>query len=71
MNQLPYITMNSSGIPTLYVKNRPFLMLAGELHNSASSSLDFMEQEVWPYLRQMEMNTVIMPIAWENIEEKK
>lgn len=71
MNRLSHIDVNENGIPTLYVKEKPFLMLAGELHNSASSSLEFMEREVWPYLRPLKMNTVIMPIAWENIEEKQ
>ena len=66
--KISYIGKNENGVPTLYVKGEPFLILGGELHNSASSSLDFMEKEVWPYLRPIAMNTVILPIAWENIE---
>ena len=46
MQKVPYIALNENGVPTLYVKEKPFLMLAGELHNSAFSSLEFMEKEV-------------------------
>lgn len=69
--RIPYIEKNNHGISTLYVKEQPFLMLGGELHNSAASSLAHMEQEVWPYLRQIPMNTVILPIAWESIEDQE
>ena len=43
----------------------------GELHNSSSSSMEFMEKEVWPYIRQFKMNTVILPVAWESIEARE
>lgn len=69
--KIPYIGKNENGVPTLYVKGEPFLILGGELHNSASSSLEFMDKEVWPYLRPIAMNTVILPIAWENIEAEE
>lgn len=65
---IPHIEKNKYGIPALYVKEKPFLMLAGELHNSASSNLTFMEQEVWPYVRPLGLNTIILPVAWESIE---
>lgn len=71
MKQVPYIAKNENGIPTLYVENAPFLIIGGELHNSSSSSLEFMEQEVWPYLRPLCMNTVVLPIAWETMEDEK
>lgn len=70
-SELPHIAQNEHEIPTLYVKGKPFLMLAGELHNSASSSLKFTQEEVWPYLTPLGVNTVIFPIAWENIEEEQ
>lgn len=64
---IPQIQMNG-GIPTLYVKGEPFFALGGELHNSSSSSLSYMEQQVWPNLRELHMNTVILPLSWETIE---
>jgi len=57
-----------NGIPTLYVKGEPFLALAGEIHNSSASSLHFMEEKVWPGLKGLHMNSVIVPIYWETIE---
>ncbi len=51
----------------LIVDDRPFLVLAGELHNSSSSSLRYMEP-VWPRLASLRLNTVLAPVAWETIE---
>ena len=51
----------------LIVDGKPFLMLAGELHNSSSSSLDYMKPE-WPKLAAMDLNTVLTPVSWELIE---
>lgn len=68
---IPCIEKNEYGVKTLYVKGKPFLMLGGELHNSASSNLQFMEKEVWPYLRPLKLNTVILPVAWESIEPEE
>ncbi|MFC0265316.1 hypothetical protein [Alloscardovia macacae] len=36
------------GHPTLFVHNEPFFAYAGEVHNSSSSDLAYMEQTVWP-----------------------
>ena len=51
----------------LIVDGKPFLMLSGELNNSSSSSLDFMEP-IWPKLAADHLNTVITPLSWELIE---
>lgn len=56
------------GIPTLYVKGEPFFALAGELHNSSSSSLSYMKEHVWPNLKGLNMNTVLLALAWESVE---
>ena len=42
-------------------------MLSGELHNSSSSSLDYMKP-IWPGLAAMHLNTVVTPLSWELIE---
>jgi hypothetical protein len=54
----------------LIVDDRPFLILGGELHNSSSSSLDYMKP-IWPELREMNVNTVLTPVAWESIEPQE
>jgi len=51
----------------LIVNGEPFLSLAGELHNSSSSSLEYMEK-LWPILQELNLNTVLAPISWELVE---
>lgn len=54
----------------LIVDGRPFLMLSGELHNSSSSSLEYMKP-IWPKLGALGLNTVVTPLSWELIEPKE
>ena len=51
----------------LIVDGKPFLVLAGELGNSSSSSADYM-RPIWPRLVALNLNTVLMPVYWELIE---
>lgn len=67
---IPHIR-NDNHIPTLYVRDEPFFALAGELHNSSSSSLSYMEQQVWPNLKGLNMNTAILALAWETVEPEE
>ena len=66
---LPVVKRDEKGILTLYVNDRPFFCRSGEIHNSSSSSLRFMEEQVWPALRELNMNSLIVPVYWELIEE--
>ena len=43
---------------------------AGELHNSSSSSRDYMKP-IWPQLAQRNLNTVLAVITWEQIEPQE
>ena len=54
----------------LIVDGKPFLMLAGELRNSTTSSLEFMKP-VWPKLVAMHLNTVLAAVQWELMEPKE
>lgn len=68
---IPVVKKDEKGIYTLYVNDKPFFCLAGELHNSSASSLDYMNREVWPYLKDLHMNSVIVPLYWESIEPEE
>ena len=67
MAGIPFIK-NDNGIPTLYVHDQPFFACSGEIHNSSSSDLTYMENHVWPQLKGLNMNSVIVPLYWETIE---
>ncbi len=51
----------------LIVDGSPFLVIGGELHNSSSSSIEYM-QPIWQRMRDLNINTVLTPVAWELIE---
>lgn len=54
----------------LIVDGKPYLALAGEVRNSSSSSLAYMEP-IWPKLAAMHVNTVLTPVPWELIEPQE
>ena len=68
MSILPYVAEDRKGVPTLYVDGEPYLMLAGEIHNSSASSLEYMKKKVWPGIRGLHLNTLIVPVTWETVE---
>ncbi len=53
-----------NGKKTLFVDDKPFFAIAGEVHNSDSSSLEYMEG-IWEIACQLGLNTVLLPITWE------
>ena len=54
----------------LIVDGKPFLILGAELHNSSSSSLDYMAP-LWPKLAAVPLNTVLTPLSWELVEPEE
>ncbi len=54
----------------LIVDGKPFLALAGELHNSSATSLEYMKL-VWPKLAAAKLNTVLAGVSWNQIEPQE
>jgi hypothetical protein len=65
-NSSPHLELHH-GIKQLYVDGKPFLVLSGELGNSAASSAAWMEP-IWPQLAHRNLNTVIASVTWQMIE---
>lgn len=59
-----------NGLTRLMVDNKPFVMLAGELHNSTSSSEEYFAP-LFPKLKALNLNTLIASVAWEQFEPRE
>jgi len=64
---IPHL-VKKDGRFALFVDDAPYLMLGAQVHNSSSwpSSLP----KVWPAMEFLHVNTVEMPIYWEQFEPK-
>jgi hypothetical protein len=51
----------------LIVDGKPWLALAGETDNTASSDLEYMET-AWPKIVKLNLNTVLVGIGWDWVE---
>src|SRR5665647_1657178 len=54
----------------LIVDDKPFLILGGELHNSSTSSLEYM-RPIWPKLAALNLNTALSAVSWELVEPEE
>jgi beta-galactosidase GanA len=68
-NLVPHLETRH-GVRQLIVDGRPFLILGGELHNSSSSSRQYMKR-IWPQLVEKQLNTVLGAVSWELIEPQE
>ena len=66
---LPQIRQNGA-VKQFFVDDKPFIMLAGELHNSSPSSIEYM-RPIWDKLAALHLNTVIGAASWELVEPKE
>ncbi|KAI8299194.1 hypothetical protein K4K61_010864 [Colletotrichum sp. SAR11_59] len=63
----PHLHRFPNGNTQLILHGKPFLMLAGELHNSSLSSARFMSS-VWGPMKHNHINTLLGAVTWEDIE---
>lgn len=61
------VLVNQNGKKVLMVNGEPFLLLAGEVHNSSATSVLNMEK-IWTKADEIGLNCVLMPITWELFE---
>lgn len=69
MHTYPHLEL-VNGKKVLMVHDRPYIMLAGEVGNSNSSSVSYMEQ-VWDKAQQLGMNSLLLPVTWEMTEPEE
>lgn len=69
MENIPFIR-NNNGKISLYVSGKPYLILEGEIRNSNASDLEYMDDQIWKHLKEMNINTLLVPIYWELIEKE-
>jgi beta-galactosidase GanA len=67
--ELPHIK-TEKGTGQLMVNGEPFLILGGELGNSSAGTAAEADLIV-PKLAAMHVNTILMPVAWEQVEPKE
>ncbi len=75
MNRLPSIIISLVAAITAFSANPitrlpDYLILGGELGNSSASSIEDI-QTIFPRLKDMGLNTVLMPVYWELLEPKE
>lgn len=66
---IPHLQKNGN-VEQLIVDGKPFLILAGELHNSSSSNIEYLGS-AWDQLKEMNLNTVLTALSWQLIEPKE
>ena len=64
--EVPKIAKSAGG-GQLIVNGQPYLILGGELGNSAAGTAA-QADSILPQVAQLHVNTVLMPVAWEQIE---
>src|SRR5262245_45354797 len=67
--EMPHLARQDTATQ-LIVDGKPYLILGGELGNSAASTLESMEP-IWPRLVKLNLNTVLVPAYWELIEPRE
>ena len=67
--EIPHLQKNGNSMQ-LMVDGKPFLVLGAEIHNSSSSSLEYMNP-IWKQLKDLNMNTALVALTWQLIEREE
>lgn len=67
--ELPYLQKNKTAIQ-LIVDGKPYIILGGELHNSSTSDMAYMSGK-WKQLKDMNLNTILAVVAWQQVEPEE
>ena len=65
-DQIPHLEKQGTAT-RLVVEGKPFLLIAGELHNSTCGGFDYM-RPVWKQLAEKNLNSVVATVSWELVE---
>lgn len=67
--QLPQLVRRGAKT-ILTVDGKPFIALAGEIHNSDFTSLEYMEG-IWKTADDLNLNTLLIPMSWNIVEPEE
>jgi len=67
--EVPHLGKNGIAVQ-LMVDGSPYLILGGELYNSSSSNIEYLEP-AWGQLKEMNLNTVLTALSWQLIEPEE
>ncbi len=67
--QMPHLEKHGTA-ERLVVDGKPFLLIAGELHNSTAGGVQSI-RPVWKKMAAKNLNTVIATVSWELIEPEE
>jgi len=68
-SEIPHLQRHGTATQ-LIVDGKPFLMLAGELHNNTATSLEYI-RPIWPRLVQANFNTALVGVSWNQVEPQE
>ena len=64
--EMPYLKREGNTF-RLIVDGKPYMMIAGELHNSSTSTINYMKP-IWDKMVKGNLNTVLAVVSWQQFE---